>query len=998
MEFRPGNRVSDLYHRALERTPDQRLAFLQEACDGDDALREEVESLLRYEPVTSRFLETPASAVAAGGPSMLNRQLGPYMIVAPLGVGGMGEVYRARDTKLGRDVAIKILPSHFTSDPERRTRFAREARLLATLNHPHIGAIYGLEESNGLSALVLELVDGPTLEKRLEGGPLKLAEALTVARQVADALEAAHEKGIVHRDLKPANIVLQRESGPSGNVRAKVLDFGLAKTLARPGDAEAAISQTDLSTSTVDGRILGTPAYMSPEQARGQPVDKRTDIWAFGCVLYEMLTGRHAFGGETMSDTFVHILEREPDWTVLPARTPRSIQTLIQRCLQKEPQKRLHDIADARLELDECAATASSTAGVPRIVRRRRSAIVVASTAIALLAVVGVAWIFWPVPQATQQPSTPRRLTVEPGLETDPTFSPDGLYFAYASNKSGNFDIYMQPVAGGNAVQVTSDPAHDTQPDWSPHTDRIVFRSERDGGGLFVAPSTGGRADPLTTFGSRPRWSPDGTRILFAESALAGGRAYTVRLDGTPPKPINTDGLNQAGDVGLGGWLDSQRVSFLFSAGMGAPVQLTTVDVTRGTIQRSEVRPHVQAGFRDQPLLAVLGQPIAWAPDATAVYLVGISGGLFNIWSLDVDPRTLAITGGPHRMTAMRETNEGIAVSRTGTGIAFGAVDRNPRILSYPLDASGRRIVGSPDALTKPDVFASSPDLTPDGSRVLYRVGLTGRGGELHVVIGNGPEWTARVDDFVGRRETRFAPRWSPDGTRITYRHIRPERADPASEPVLVRSLELLDVETGKESVLTTPFSEPKYGDEVAYGWSPDGQFVVSTSGRYKPGEMAIALVPVSAAPKAEDQARIVTTSAEYKLWNAGMSVNARWICFNAVKGAASGLAVVDSKGGPWRWLTDGRFWVDQPRWSPDGRLIYFISREGGLFNVWAIAFDPDRGKPIGERFQVTRFDGSGEQLPSNAGIPELGVGGGRLVIPVINPTGGIWMLENLRR
>ena len=208
MELGPRNRISDLYHRALERTPEQRSAFLQEACDGDDALREEVESLLRYESVTSRFLETPASAVAAGGPSMLNRQLGPYTIVAPLGVGGMGEVYRARDTRLGRDVAIKILPPHFVSDPERRARFAREARLLATLNHPHIGAIYGLEESDGLSALVLELVDGPTLAERLERGPLKLVEALTVARQVADALDAAHEKGIVHRDIKPSNMML----------------------------------------------------------------------------------------------------------------------------------------------------------------------------------------------------------------------------------------------------------------------------------------------------------------------------------------------------------------------------------------------------------------------------------------------------------------------------------------------------------------------------------------------------------------------------------------------------------------------------------------------------------------------------------------------------------------------------------------------------------------------------------------------------------------------
>ena len=236
------NRISDLYHQALERTLEERSAFLQEACDGDAALRQEIESLLGYQPASAVFLETPAALVAsdlAGTPDksqMIGRQLGPYTIIAPLGAGGMGEVYRARDSKLGRDVAIKILPSHFTADPERRARFAREARLLATLNHPHIGAIYGLEESDGVAALVLELVEGPTLADRLARGPLPMSEALAIARQIAEALDAAHEKGIVHRDLKPANIVLQSSANaagvPSGEARAKVLDFGLAKTMA----------------------------------------------------------------------------------------------------------------------------------------------------------------------------------------------------------------------------------------------------------------------------------------------------------------------------------------------------------------------------------------------------------------------------------------------------------------------------------------------------------------------------------------------------------------------------------------------------------------------------------------------------------------------------------------------------------------------------------------------------------------------------------------------
>ena len=315
MDPGPRDRIADLHDRALACAPEERRAFLENACNGDHALLEEVESLLRYESDAARFLETPA-AIAAGDlartpdrSQMVGRQLGPYTIVAPLGAGGMGEVYRAHDSTLGRDVAIKILPSHFTADPERRSRFAREARLLATLNHPHIGAIYGLEDIDGVTALILELVEGPTLADRLARGPLPIAEALAIARQLAEALDAAHEKGIVHRDLKPGNIVLQgatTASGPlSSDTRAKVLDFGLGKTLTLWRDRDLTHPPSDSGDSTADGRILGTPAYMSPEQARGQVVDKRTDIWAFGCVLYEMLTGRRAFGGDTMSDTFV---------------------------------------------------------------------------------------------------------------------------------------------------------------------------------------------------------------------------------------------------------------------------------------------------------------------------------------------------------------------------------------------------------------------------------------------------------------------------------------------------------------------------------------------------------------------------------------------------------------------------------------------------------------------------------------------------------------------
>jgi serine/threonine protein kinase len=290
-------------------------------------------------------------------------RLGVFEIVGLLGAGGMGEVYRAHDPRLRRDVALKILPADVAADGERLARFEREAQVLAALNHPHIAAIYGIEDAGALRALVLELVEGRTLAERIRRGPLPLPEAVTVATQIADALDAAHERGIVHRDLKPANVKI----APDGSV--KLLDFGLAKvfdtTPPSPTDAT-----TEASMATRAGVVLGTAAYMSPEQARGLTTDKRTDVWAFGCVLYEMLTGRAAIAGETFTDTLARVLEREPDWNRLPSETPASIRRLLRRCLEKDPRRRLRDVGDAGLELGEALTASTEATGVNASARR----------------------------------------------------------------------------------------------------------------------------------------------------------------------------------------------------------------------------------------------------------------------------------------------------------------------------------------------------------------------------------------------------------------------------------------------------------------------------------------------------------------------------------------------------------------------------------------------------------------------------------------------------
>jgi serine/threonine-protein kinase len=317
--------------------------------------------------------------------SMVGRQLGSYRIVSLIGLGGMGEVYQAHDTNLGRDVAIKVLPQAFLDDPDRSARFQREARILASLNHPNIATIYGLEQCDGVNYLVMELVPGQTLAERINVGPMKIEEAIRIAGQIAEALETAHEKGVIHRDLKPANVKVTPEG------RVKVLDFGLAKAFANDSRLDLSNAPTLTGLASEEGRILGTLAYMSPEQARGKPVDKRTDNWAFGCVLYELLSGKKAFRGETPTDTLVAVLEREPDWQALPSSTPAKIRDLLCRCLQKESQRRLRDLGDARIEIED-SVIASTIAARPASPLRplRRKAVVPTILAAGLLILAGL--------------------------------------------------------------------------------------------------------------------------------------------------------------------------------------------------------------------------------------------------------------------------------------------------------------------------------------------------------------------------------------------------------------------------------------------------------------------------------------------------------------------------------------------------------------------------------------------------------------------------------
>ncbi len=462
--------------------------YLTEACSGSDALRHEVESLLASDELAQSFLESPpglaATEVTAG---LEGRRIRTYQIGSRIGSGGMGEVYQAHDTVLNRQVAIKVVRPTLAQDSESLSRFRREAQVLASLNHPHIAQIHGFQESDDVRALVMELVSGQTLAERIGCGaavdshapavgaprnaPLPIREALGLAKQIAEALEAAHEQGIIHRDLKPANIKVREDA------TVKVLDFGLARALdaAVLHGADASRRPSSAAEATATGDIFGTPAYMSPEQARGKPVDRRADIWAFGCILFELLTGQRAFGGGSATEVLEAVQTIEPEWARLPAKTPAAIRTLLRRCLEKDRGRRLDSATAVRLEIEDAlAAPVGDPAGVAAAVpgpvtesrpsrhdlpRRRQPHPLILAGAGALALVTSVAvWELWQRDYFWRNPLTGaavHRVTDFPGEEADAAISPDGKFLIFLSDRDGPFDAWLTQIGSGEFTNVT---------------------------------------------------------------------------------------------------------------------------------------------------------------------------------------------------------------------------------------------------------------------------------------------------------------------------------------------------------------------------------------------------------------------------------------------------------------------------------------------------------------------------------------------------------------
>ena len=742
--------VSRIYHDALARDSRERPSFLSDACGGDDALRQEVESLLAQPASAEQFLGQPAVAMAPelvdvpADPILTGQRLGVYQILELLGVGGMGEVYRARDTRLARDVAIKVLPRLFSADPERLARFEREARLLASLNHPHIGAIYGFEEAGGVHALILELVEGPTLGERVQRGRVPIDEAMRIARQIALALEAAHHRGVVHRDLKPQNIKVK----PDGTV--KVLDFGLGKAAISAADgADVSPGSTTPTDRTREGAVLGTTRYMSPEQSRGHAVDKRTDIWAFGCVLYEMLTGRAAFAAETISDTVAVVLKQPPDWQALPPAMPPGLRSLLRRCLEKDPTDRLHDIADARIEIQDAIAepTAMTVAGPePRAPRWRRLlpwVVAAGSVAMALLVVQQRS-------RATHSaagPVTRLDLDLPTGVELVTVYppgvvlSPDGTRIAFVGVFRGLRQLYTRQLD-----QFETIPLRGTE-----NANAVFISPDGRSLGFITADLALKRvslADGLVTtvehdaeFSAGAAWGAD-DRITFVRA----GALWQVPASGGPAKQLTT--LDSGKREILHAWpsVIAQGRTLLFvsitgsSRGASHIEALSLATGTRRTIVESGTFPLYAPGgylvfFRDG---ALLGAPF----DADRMEVTGPVGRILENLAvgttMDAPVAALSNTGSLVYAPANAGTARLVWVSREGVE---QPITDTARRYQYPrLASDGRRTVVAAagdlwiqDAaratftrLTSEQTVGNAfPVWTPDGTRVLYRT-LTG--------------------------------------------------------------------------------------------------------------------------------------------------------------------------------------------------------------------------------------------------------------------------------
>jgi len=831
-------------------------------------------------------------------------RIGSYEVLELLGAGGMGEVYRARDSKLKRDVALKVLPDALAHDADRLSRFQREAELLATLNHPHIAAIYGLEDSGGVAAIVLELVDGETLADRIARGAIPIDEALPIAVQIADALESAHDRGIVHRDLKPANIKITADGG------VKMLDFGLAKALDAGGAPGA--SPTNLTFSptlsvhaTMQGVILGTAGYMSPEQARGKAIDRRTDVWAFGCVLFEMLTATQAFAGETVTDIVAAIVKNEPDWAALPADTPPHIRALLRRCLQKDPRKRLPHIGVARQEIEEGPAAFAEGAPMSAAPSRRALLLVawtIAAVAAVLAAGLGAALVLRPRPidrgavrfsisppqDMTFGQNVSQRGTAVPAPHFAP--SPDGhrlAYVMYKENEKAQLWVRRLDALSAQPLPATDDASF---PFWSPDGRSIAFFAQ---GKLKKIDASGGPPQTIcdAPAGEGGTWNRDGV-IVFAPDGRGG--LFKVAASGG----VATQVTKLERDETSHGWPqflpDGRHFLYLAISG-GSRTPTSTVDASRsiyaGALDSADRTPILQgvlrSAYANGHLLFIReGTLMAQRFDAASLRLTGDP--------VPVAEQVAANTG--NGRTAFAVSESGMLVYRNGgstTGVA---------LLTW-FDRTGKRL-----GMVSTGSEYGAVALSPDGTALVATIAAPPRPGDLWLLSlarANVPSRLTFTPD-----EAKVGVIWSPDSSRIAFasgpvgqaKNIYQKKADGVSDPEL-----LLDSQASANAVTL-----------VTTSWSPDGRYIAFDQSDRQTNFDSWLL------PLAGDRKPVPFLKTAFNESSATFSPDGHWIAYLSDKSGTNDVYIRPFPTGDREWrISEGG--GTSPRWRADGRELFYV-------------------------------------------------------------------------
>lgn len=745
---------------------------------------------------------------------MIGCVLNHYKIVRHLGSGGMGDVYQAEDTKLNRQVALKLLPQEMAQDPEGCARFEREAKAVAALDHPNIVSIYSVEEADGYRFLVLQLAEGRTLHDLLSEGRLPATRALEICQQVAAALEAAHDVGIVHRDLKPANIMVTSDG------RAKVLDFGIAKNIS--GGANQNLTRTPTDYLTATGSILGTAPYMSPECIRGEVPDQGADVWAFGCVLFEALTGRRAFDRSTMADTMAAIIGSQPDWHSVPATTPTTVQLLMQRCLRKEPNRRVQDITAARIEIEEAldelrgvVSAPSMAYRTPDLKRQLSPAAIGAISVIAAAAVAALTWNLWPAEEGSRAASSdaaataPVTLTaLQLGEELFPSINPSGGNFVYARRgDSGHFDIWELDIGLSRPRNLTDNSVADnTQPAFSPDGNRIAFRTERAGGGIYLMDPDGGRSTRLVGDGFNPAWSPDGLTVAYATENTVDPmtRAGFSELWAVDVASHQSRQITAADAAQPSYSPDGARLAYWSMTDDASQSHIWTIPAEGGTAVQAT---STADGVYDW-------NPI-WSPDGAVVYFVSDRGGSMDIWRVAVDPATGEPTGDPQRVTSYPGDVAHISFYAAGNQIAYVLTERGEMLYRVEFNPATASVGPIPARVTSDGIW-TDPVPSPDGTRVAV-VGdnvnsVTGETQRDLLLIDNEGNISSVV---TGDAFEEGSPRWSPDGQSLAFHSAATGRSQIWLANLQVDSLRTLTRAT--DAQLYYPVWSPD-GSRIAYG------------------------------------------------------------------------------------------------------------------------------------------------------------------------------------